>query len=453
MNRKSFLLCTLSILLIFLIVLVMNIASPLTLDDYDYTFSFADGEKITSLSQIIPSMAKHYYTVNGRLLTHSVVQASLMLKPVVFDILNSLLFCAMIILVCYHLNGSIKKISWQQIILFFVFIWLFAPSFGQSFLWLDGSMNYLLPATLLMLGLVPYRFFFKEYKKLTVMQSVLFSFVCLVLSFCIGYSSETVSVIFVVLQLLYCIAYLIKKYKLRIWMIFSFIGNAAGLLLMFSSPTYNQRSKIWDDASQFSTVLNAIKRIPTSFNIMVYSLRFPIIIFSVIFVLVFIMNRGKKVSEIIKEKSDKLLLISVLLISTFAFGMFDCFCDYYPERIWVPADIFMFIATYLLLSEIKIKNKLFSSAVIIVLAAVFCLSCVPEMKTAKDQLNEYNDRELYIEEEKAKGNTDLELKPIKSDSRYSVFIPSGDVPENPELHWINVSFARYYGLNSVSAIK
>lgn len=452
-SHNSILLCALSILLVFSIMLVMNILSPLVLDDFAYSYSFADGERITSLSQIIPSMAKHYYIGNGRLLTHSAVQACLMMSPVVFDIFNSLLFCAMLLLVCYQINGSLKTVSWHQILLSFVFVWLFAPSFGQPFLWLDGSMNYLLPATLLMLGLVPYRFFFKEYKKLPAMQSVALSFACLFLSFCIGYTSETVSVIFAVLQVLFCIAFLIKKYRLRIWMIFSFIGNAAGLLLMFSSPTYNQRSEIWGESSVAVTVFNSLKKIPASIKVMIYSLRFPIIVFAAVLILFFLLNRKKKISEIIKEKTDKILLTLIFLISTFAFGMFNCFCDYYPNRIWVPAVLFMFIAVCIILSEIKIKSSWFSSAIIIIFIAVFCLSCVPEIKSAKSKMLEYNDREQYVEEEKSKGNTDLELEPIISDSKYSVFISSGDISDAPENIWLNEVYAKYHGLTSVSLKK
>lgn len=406
---------------------------------------------MTSLSQIIPSMKEHYYLLNGRLLTHAFVQASVMLPPVIFDVFNSLLFCVLLVLTSYHVKGSFREITWEQILFGFAFLWVLSPTFNQPFLWIAGAMNYLLSAVLLMTAAIPYRFFFKEYKKESTVKNILLCAVCLILGFIAGYTSETVSAIFIVIQVLYLIAYIIKKYKVRLWMIFSIIGNFAGLGVMLSSPTYNQRSEIWGESSGLDFIVGAISKIPVSFKIMVYNLYIPFAVFALSLIAFLIFQRKKSIKEIVNDNSEKLLLVLIFMLSVFVFSMFNCVCDYFPERIWIPALLFVIISSQLLLSEIKGLQIVQAAGMLIITAAVICLSCIPEMKNAEVLLEQYTEREALIEEEKANNNFDLVLEPIKNDSKYTIFLSNGDISNGPELVWLNEYLARYYGLNSVSA--
>lgn len=55
---------------VFVLFLLLNILTPLYADDYSYSFSFATGERINNISQIIPSQIIHYYNLNGRSIAH-----------------------------------------------------------------------------------------------------------------------------------------------------------------------------------------------------------------------------------------------------------------------------------------------------------------------------------------------------------------------------------------------
>ena len=61
------------------LIFIYNYLTPIVYDDYSYTFSFFDGQKISSLSDIVKSMNAHYYSMNGRYVTHFLAQTFLLL--------------------------------------------------------------------------------------------------------------------------------------------------------------------------------------------------------------------------------------------------------------------------------------------------------------------------------------------------------------------------------------
>ena len=74
---------------VFLVMLLLNFLTPLCSDDYNYSFSFADGGRITNPLMIIPSMAAHRETLNGRIFSHALAQFFLMLPKAVFNFFNA----------------------------------------------------------------------------------------------------------------------------------------------------------------------------------------------------------------------------------------------------------------------------------------------------------------------------------------------------------------------------
>ena len=69
-------------------VLALNLLTPFAADDYFYAFSFATGERIVSLRQLIPSLIAHGQIMNGRYAPHFFVQLFTMLPDFVFEFLD-----------------------------------------------------------------------------------------------------------------------------------------------------------------------------------------------------------------------------------------------------------------------------------------------------------------------------------------------------------------------------
>lgn len=91
---------------IFFVMLVCNLLTKFLADDFAYLFSFADGSRIEHLSQIIPSMAAHAKSMNGRLTAHSLVQLFVIFPTWVFDVVNALM--------CVSLVWGIESLSRGQ---------------------------------------------------------------------------------------------------------------------------------------------------------------------------------------------------------------------------------------------------------------------------------------------------------------------------------------------------
>ena len=126
---------------IFLLMLLGNVLTPYAVDDWAYMHSFATGERLTRFGEIFPSMAAHAQTMNGRLFAHFWAQLFLLLPKAVFNIVNALIFTALIALLARLTQPESER---DNLILLMIFcaVWVFVPAFGQVFFWLDGACNY-----------------------------------------------------------------------------------------------------------------------------------------------------------------------------------------------------------------------------------------------------------------------------------------------------------------------
>ena len=140
---------------VFLLLLYCNLHTALVADDFRYCFSFADGSRMTALSQLLPSMAAHRRSMNGRVIAHALVQLFLMLPKPVFNVVNALFFAALVRLIC---RPALRCAEHNAVLTTTVFgcLWILQPEFGQVFLWLDGSVNYLWCAVFCLLWLLPW---------------------------------------------------------------------------------------------------------------------------------------------------------------------------------------------------------------------------------------------------------------------------------------------------------
>ena len=79
--------------ILFLTAFLFNYWTPYAADDYSYMYNLGNGERITSVFQIFPSLATHYMQYgNGRVVSHFFVMLFLMAPKIIFDVLNAFLY-------------------------------------------------------------------------------------------------------------------------------------------------------------------------------------------------------------------------------------------------------------------------------------------------------------------------------------------------------------------------
>ena len=109
-------------------------------DDVFFTFSIADGSKITRLDQVIPSQIAHYRIMNGRIPAHFLCQLYLpFLGKGAFAISNALVYVALLLMMARL--GDIKYDDWRKMAVLACLILLgfrtkFTPTCQIGFPWM-----------------------------------------------------------------------------------------------------------------------------------------------------------------------------------------------------------------------------------------------------------------------------------------------------------------------------
>ena len=70
----------------FALMLALNVRTPLMMDDYDYSFSWSTGERLSGLADILRSQAAHYRLWGGRSVVHALAQLFLYWGKPVFNV-------------------------------------------------------------------------------------------------------------------------------------------------------------------------------------------------------------------------------------------------------------------------------------------------------------------------------------------------------------------------------
>lgn len=131
---------------------VHNVLSAEFSDDFMYKYVLSNGlpdysQPIKSISDIIKSQIDHYFTWNGRTITHIIVQlVTGLLGKTVFNLLNTIVFCIFVFLLKSNISNKSDYNPFVYILT--IALVLLLPEPNLTFLWMTGSINYLWTATI-----------------------------------------------------------------------------------------------------------------------------------------------------------------------------------------------------------------------------------------------------------------------------------------------------------------
>ena len=239
----------------YLVMLYCNLKTNLLADDFMYCFSFADGSRMESLSQLIPSMAAHRLTMNGRLISHGLVQISLMLPLWIFKLVNSAVFVGEVYLVYRIALGGRER---NNLLLLCIFgcIWIFTLNFGQVILWQDGSINYLWATFFSLLYLTVY---FRKFLYGRDIKSLPGRILYILAAFLIGaYSENCASTVIFLSCCFMLLSRFLKKQKIAPYLWIAVVFALGGCAFMMTAP-----AQIANKSSQF-TVSNLFDNFVTA---------------------------------------------------------------------------------------------------------------------------------------------------------------------------------------------
>lgn len=415
----------------YLVMLYCNLKTNLLADDFMYCFSFADGSRMESLSQLIPSMAAHRLTMNGRLISHGLVQISLMLPLWIFKLVNSAVFVGEVYLVYRIALGGRER---NNLLLLCIFgcIWIFTLNFGQVILWQDGSINYLWATFFSLLYLTVY---FRKFLLDRDIKSLPGRILYILAAFLIGaYSENCASTVIFLSCCFMLLSRFLKKQKIAPYLWIAVLFALGGFAFMMAAP-----AQIANKSSQF-TVSNLFDNFVTALE-MYRRIWTPLVVYTVLAALAY----SRRVDR------DRQILASLLMLGSLAAVFVLTFASFFPERsayigtlLIISADAVLFAALF---ENIKLRPLVTALGAICLMAALYKGSIgVQDIVKTNYYLTENEKQIVACREE---GIMDVEVYRVYSSTGYCALEGLGYLNTEVADSWPNKYMAAYFGVDSI----
>ncbi len=414
-------------LAIFAFMLVLNVITIYISDDFSYSFSFWDKERMRSLSQIFMSMRAHRYSMNGRLVAHTLVQILAMLPLWVFDIINALMFVLQIALIQKIAGNQYPRSNAMLAAIFFA-VWLTCPSFGQVNLWQDGACNYLWSIVLGLLFLLPYVQEFVGGKTMEKRHEII---VFLCLSFVMGaYSENTSSAAIGMAGLLVLLMLFWQKRKFNKLWAWSIALAVLGYLSIYTAPAQVRgKAAVFSFEVLWNNFLYAAR---------MYGQRCGVLF--LIFVLAFLVNLVRKT-----DRKQQLLGL-VFLCGSLAANFIMTFAEFYITRSAMAPVIFLVAADAVILYPL-VRDKLCRRVLAAGFIGLTLLTAPAFVEGVSDIYDTYQvmkQNEIYLYECQAQGMREATVPNVKPRTEYSPAKYLNYVPSQS-------SMARFFGMDAIWA--
>ncbi len=435
----------------FFMMFLLNHFTPMHADDYDYSLSFYNGERIRSLGDVILSQISHYQNQNGRIATLGLAQILLMLDATVIDGVLSALFVLLGILILYHADGFIDNNNCMKLAFIYIALFICTPAVGQSYLWTNSASIYLGGVVMILIYLIPYRHVLYAIEngqilKKGILYNVFMFLWMLLMGFIAGDTNENMSAGLLFIVIGYLICFYIRKIKIQPWMLG--IGNILGILILFFAPGNQKRVSSVGGIS----LLGIPKRFILVTALFLEKMWFLVLFLALIIAVIIIFCRNN-VNDI------KTLIMSlplqgyIYLLGTLASVYSMILLSFFPIKAWSSCVTFSLIS---LLGFSQERKNLFEYSKAKILIKVASLSTIlifggiyfNAFFTIKS-VNFENDKRLAIINEAITNGEDTATIPaIIEYNKYTPYEGSSELSWNSN-EWPNSSIARYYGLKEI----
>lgn len=437
------------LIIFFVLVFLLNKLYPIHSDDWMYSFIFNEDppKRIANISDIIVSQYNHYLYWGGRNIVHFIDQLLLLLSPITREILNSLAYI-IFTFVIYRIANKGNKTNPYLFLVVNLLVWILTPVFPQTIIWITGSSNYLW-GTLIILAFVSYyySFYIKEKSANSILKNILF----LLGGTIAGWTNENSVIALIFMLFILFLYFKIRKIKIPQWTVYGFVGVCIGCAVMLLAPGNFIRSKDTHAAfnlidKPFLEVLHYKARNVYWIYKYVNSIGILILVYTCLNFIFFCQNKD---SRNYTAWFGSLLFFAAAHISALAMIGSPIF----PLRAAFCLSSFMIVSICILYANVKLNNlamKIINLLSLTALTTIFVFTYSERYKTLDSLADKYEQRELYIEEQKETGNKDivLEESPIILPAEFDF----EDISDDPS-SWRNSICADYYQLNSIKRIN
>ena len=415
-----------SLLLIGSVMFLLNVHTPLMMDDYDYSFNWSTGERIAA-GDVIASQAAHYAIWGGRSVVHAIAQLFLSMNKAVFSMANTLMYL-LLLLEIYALARP-KGRSWCYTLLLGAHAALFAlvPFFGTVFLWLTGSCNYLWGTALALTPLLIARnaqdggFFSRRWH----------GWLALPASFLAGWTNENTACGMLALMGVLLFARMLGRKKVYAWQWAALALQAAGTAVMLLAPGNFTRASSYETGN---IVVELIRRAATA---TVYGGVYVGVLLAVCIIL-------WELCGALQVKGRRAYVL-LLLFGAFGAAYSMVASPVFSDRSWTGVVVLVLCAALALLGDLEEKTRAFDAARLLVLPFVLLLIAYGGYKALGDvRAHEaaWLSQVQKIEAAAAAGDESVAVCGVESTSPYTMPIA---IAEDAEA-WPNATLSKVFGI-------
>ena len=422
------------LLLIFISMLALNFLTPLLADDYSYGLNLAN-KKLTGIIDIYNYQIWHYFNWGGRTIAHTFAQTLLMFPKAIFNIVNSIIYTCLVYLI--YLHGKLNRREKNSrnsylIILIHLILWFIIPVFGQSFIWLIGSCNYLWTTVIVVYFLLLFRKNEKENK----WYKIIIMFLIGILA---GWTNENTSagLIVILFSTLIIDKITTKKWNLTKTKVAGIVGSLIGFVLMICAPGNYVRNAAFKDDTFI--IIKFIKRaIDITGNAEIYIL--PLIIAIIILISLKIYHKKKIEKE-----------VTPFILGGFAATYSMVASPQFPERSWTGVIVYLIIALVILVYDFEKIHRIYKFILVdlcIILSIIFIGEYLNAARDINNLRNTWNEREKIIE--KSNKNQIFKFYRYETTNNKNPSYGLSDIGNDYKV-WPNSSIAKYYGIKGIKS--
>lgn len=420
-NKTRIFIFLLTLVSIFSFILFLNIRTPLVGDDFTYMYIFSTTDKVETLPDIIQSQYNHYKNWGGRVIVHGIAQALLLLPSLPADIINSLAFVALILLIYFLINHK-KPLSISLLLGIFLLIWFLEP-FAETVLWITGSANYMWGTILVLAFLLIYSTYRNQNNNIFAAIGIF------IFGIIAGWTNENTGAGLIVMIMLFLLYYKKQQWNVPVWAYTGLIGVLIGYTVMIAAP---------GNAVRASASNSEISLFILTYRFFKYSITFitTLGLLNVAFSILFYIIYKQK-----KENYRQILFKSLIFeIGTFIAVYSMLLSPSFPDRAWFGVITYNIIAVGILLINAdlliirNIKYGCIISGLLFFISS--CYKAIPDViRTERIHL----ERNKKIEENKGTGKT-IYFTPYQNATKYSLSDPYYAIPMISILYGVKVEY-------------
>lgn len=433
----------------FAAIFVYNFLTPYLSDDYFYA---CEVRQANSIWDLVKQQYGEYLSNSGRVIGQFNVRLSLMLGKPVFNLINSGMFLALVLLIYGNIRRK-KKYDIFVLLLIITFLWKFAVDFGQTMLWICGSCNYLWGTVLIMGFITFYRYFLNHPEK--IKHKVLLAAGAFLFGVLAGWCNENTSGGGLLLALMFALNFWWAERKkgrkgLHAFMITGMAGMCCGILGMVSAPGVRNRSAAMADGD-YTGVVGLLSRIYKT-TITIRELFFTVIILTII-VLVFLVLQRKLCGWKQIRSNETVLFLIAAAATSYVLALIPTPMN----RAHFGAGIFLLTACIQGIVDVadhELAIKAAKYSLVSALCAWLFFTYLDNLVNLARIYREENERIALILEEKADPESDgaVVIPRFREAFRNPYSVAHDSDMEDDAGYWINLFYETYYDVGDITAI-